>query len=246
MLMARGMTAEGHADWELARKYYLEAADKWPTDAALWKSLGRIQFRLDQFEKAAEAFHKSLELSSSDSNTYWWLAATLLLSNQKEEYQKLIERMDRLGHVGTSWAELARTTNLGKNSPEAAQRALMLAEKGTADRSAPDWQFRLLATSRIRAGQLDEGVKYHLDAVKRLPNSRANMLHWLPLAIAAHQRGDRSETQKWFDLSKEQMAQLRKEFSPELSTPLNVHINDWIEAQVLYREVSELLENQKK
>ena len=243
----KGQIAEGHGDWELARKHFQQACDHWPADANRWKQLGKVHFRLEQFDKAAAAFTNAVELSKLDANNYWWLGATLLLSGQKDQFQKIAEQSQQL-HSENSGVlmEIARTANLGVGTPQTVQQALSLAEGVTRAKSTVDWELRVLATSRIRAGQLEAGNKYHLEALDRHPMSHTNILHWLPLAIAAHRKGDLQEARKWFEKATMWMDQTRKDFPRELATPQHLHINDWLEAQVLFKEVGELLEMPKK
>jgi tetratricopeptide (TPR) repeat protein len=120
---------------------------------------------------------------------------------------------------------------------------VLWAEKAVASHPKSQWCLYTLALAHYRAGQFKEAVQRSHESLKADPHWCGIPLNWLLLGMAYQRLGQPEEARQWMDKASAWRERASRGSSPkgEQATPPDVHLNDWLEFQVLWREAEELL-----
>jgi tetratricopeptide (TPR) repeat protein len=198
--------------------------------------------RLGHFARAAADYAQALHYQPDWTHLLWCRAVMLVLAGDAEAHQHLCRAaLDRYENGGSAGAlfDIARTCSLAPLPLIEARRALKLAERAVADSPNTSWYQRTLATCHLRAGQPEEAIRLHTASAEGSTLSRT--LRWLPLALAHHQIGEGDQARAWHEKAAALIDAAVRDMPKEASGPADVHPNDWLEIQALYREAATLL-----
>jgi hypothetical protein len=91
----------------------------------------------------------------------------------------------------------------------------------------------------LRAGDLDQAITLHTEVLSQTKSPP--VLQWLALALAHHRKGEAGKAREWFARATTWFDREMREQAPDADTLGNLHVHDWLEAQLLRREVEAAL-----
>jgi WD40 repeat protein/serine/threonine protein kinase/tetratricopeptide (TPR) repeat protein len=208
-----------------------------PKAGELWVTRARDRARRSQWALAAADYMRGIE-SRPASDDWLECACVRLILDDADGYNRLcyqlIERAGPDPEPAVAYV-LARTCALGPAAGVDPARAVEWGEKASVGLSKTPWVLHALGLARFRAGQdeqalalLTESDGYRWDGA---------FLDWLELALIKHHQGHKEEAQRWFMKAVERLDQAR----PATGSPVSFVAIDWLEAQVLRRQVEALL-----
>jgi tetratricopeptide (TPR) repeat protein len=168
-------------------------------------------------------------------------AAVLLLSGDQVGYRKMCaEMLQRSGWPGVRPYHAARACTLAADSvKDAALLARMAAfELRLAQREF--WSLTEQGALAYRAGRYDEAATLLEQSLKADDKPARAMLNWLWLALVEHRRGKPVEARAWLEKATKWLKQYPKGI-PAAPEATGLHLHNWLEAQILRREVETLL-----
>ena len=233
-LHIRGRNLAARGDWAGAIASYTRAIDG-GGDRRILEERGAIHSRMGRFAEAAADYGRT--------HNAWNHACNLLLAGDEAGYRKvcaaLLARHEKDSSHGSLFSA-ARACTLGEGAVDAPRRVLDMAKRAVDASPTTSWYRRTLATAHLRAGDFDEAIALHSKLLGDKASASAT-LHWLPLAIAHHKKGQPDEARKWYDKADKILDAAVKAMPADAATPDGMHVNDWLEAQCLRRDAAKIL-----
>jgi WD40 repeat protein/tetratricopeptide (TPR) repeat protein len=209
--------------------------------AELNAALAYYYIHLDQWDKAAAQFAQA-DWSRPLGGYAFTYACLFLIRGDREGYTRFCQGMiQRLAQTEAPFEAylLARTGTMARNSPVDPARAVQWANQAVAAYQAP-LCWHVLGLAQYRAGQFDQALESFTKAnVKAWTEWELN---WFGLALVHNRLGHPEEARRCLDQG---IQWLEREGSPSPERPAKIHPMDWLEAQVLRREVEEVLKTKR-
>ena len=101
------------------------------------------------------------------------------------------------------------------------------------------WSLTEQGALHYRARRYKEAVPVLRQSLQAEPRSGAAVLNWLWLAMSYQQLGEREEAQRWLDKATAWLDKIGNVIPANADT-LNLHLHNWLEAQILRREAQKL------
>ncbi len=161
-----------------------------------------------------------------------------LIRGDSEGYDRFCQGMvKRAGQTEDHFEAfiLARTCAMARKSPVDPTRTVQWANQAVAGNQGA-WYFHALGLAQYRAGQFDQALQSFTKSNVEAWTLRE--LNWFGLALVHHRLGHPAEARRCLDKG---IQWLERYGSPGPGHPANIHPIDWLEAQVLRREVEEML-----
>jgi serine/threonine-protein kinase len=205
------------------------------------------QARLDvaqkQWKNAVESYAQFIRIVPNIDGEIWFeYAAAQLLTGDRNGYRRTCKRM------------LELTAAPAKIRGYLAARACTLAPGSVDDEDLPSrasdeelqrsrttfWSLTEQGALRCRANQFKEAVPLFDRSIRAEPKVGAKVVNWLWLALANMKMGDEDEARHWLNEGAVWLDSL-KEQMPKDAERMGLHLHNWLEAQVLRREVESIL-----
>jgi WD40 repeat protein/serine/threonine protein kinase/tetratricopeptide (TPR) repeat protein len=219
-----------------------------PKDRRLWAACVRHHAWQGQWDKAAAAlklFQLKPEEALSPSNLHDWIAFACLhvLAGDDEGYRQFCSRtVERFGKSqdAMTLTLLARVCTLERDVLPDRERAIRMARQALGklrdDRLWLSAAQHVLGLAYYRTAQLEEAVRLSRESAKTYP-TWCPYLRWPVLAMTYHRLGQKEEARKWLNRTKEWFKQQTADrLNNDLRPPPEVHVENWLELQVLLRE----------
>jgi hypothetical protein len=104
------------------------------------------------------------------------------------------------------------------------------------------WYLHAHALALYRAGRFEAAIARCHDSMKAAPTWRGVPLNWLLVAMAHHRLGQAEEARPWLDKAVQwRGGTFNGRRQVDIPYPPEVHLNDWLEFEVLYREAEALV-----
>jgi eukaryotic-like serine/threonine-protein kinase len=218
-----------------------------PTNPDGYQRLGRAHIAKRDWGKAADNYRRAVELASPGDGELWFeCAAVQLLAGDRAGYRRSCVRLLELGtaripnvrsyHVARAWtlAPLADEKDSAKVSALAARELKQSA--------AEFWSLTEGGALLCRAGRPKEAVPLLERSLAANEKPGAAVLNWLWLAFTYHQLGQADKAREWLARADAWLDKLGGEKPPlPRADELGLHDHNWLEAQVLRRELDALL-----
>jgi WD40 repeat protein len=221
-------------------------------DLVSWQDKGAALVDLRQWDQAAAAFDKALELEPNNPRLWLETAYLRLRTGDTEGYRKLCAHMlERFGK-STNVQEIAHLAHTCALAPQAladVTRVPKLAERALALRPASTgqdpWHVHILGLAHYRAGENDRTVACLERSLKQNEGWRYNMLlNTLVLAMAHQRLMHAAEARQWLDKARQGIDQENRN-RPEKGgrfAPPGWNWWDWIGVDLLHREAQTLID----
>jgi tetratricopeptide (TPR) repeat protein len=225
------------APWD---KVFEKVAELRPQETTLW--LGRAQYRAlrGQWAEAANDFAKVIHSRPLSDETFEYAALLLLLDDRRGYQQYCQELVARTGEPqGSDAYYLARVCSIGPADGVDPSRIVDWANRGLADR--PPWTLAVLALAECRAGQFELAIEHYQESNTLPGGDELRARNFFGLAMIHHRLGQTDAARE----SLEEARQLFQQVQPTKpgGTPLLNFLGEWIEQNLLSREVERLVQS---
>ena len=199
----------------------------------------RYYIRMSHWDKATAAFEKvDLWARPLREDVVFARASLYLIQGDSEGYDRfcrdMLQRVPQTEDHFEAYV-LARTSAMGRQSSVDPAQAVQWAKQAVAG-DQPPWYFHVLGLAQYRAGQFDEAQQSFTRS--KIETWGGRDLNWFGLALVHHRQGRPDEAQQCLDKG----IQWLERFGPPGSEqPTTIHYADWLEAQVLRREVEDVV-----
>jgi serine/threonine-protein kinase len=215
-----------------------------PHRGSAYRDLGWVYVAQRQWAKAADNYGRALELDPPGNGEAWFeYAAVQLLAGDREGYRRSCARVLELGAERTPNVRpyhVARAYTLAPAEAADLAKVSELSARELRRYGSQFWSLTERGALLGRAGQLEEAVPLLERSLTANAKPGAAVLNWLWLAFAYHQLGQADEARRWLDRAAAWLDQLGGEM-PARPDTLGLDLHNWLEAQVLRREVGALL-----
>jgi serine/threonine protein kinase/tetratricopeptide (TPR) repeat protein len=238
--------------WERALVEFSRALELAPEHAQARQGRAYCYSVAGQWDKAAADLSARLRpepLGSAPLDDTWFQFACLgLLQSDVPGYEHLCQQLlvkisrTKQGFTG-SYAFLAgRCCLLHPTEGVPGAQALVWAEKAVADGPRVPWYLHTLALAHYRAGHFEQTLRYCRESQQADPRWGGVILNQLLEAMAHQGLGQHEEARK----CRQAAAQWREtavDGTPAAGAacPPDMHLNEWLEFEVLFREAEALL-----
>jgi serine/threonine-protein kinase len=228
--------------WEQA---FAQVAKVRPKDGHPWRARGRAEARRGRWKEAAAALAKSIALEPPDDAEIWFEYACLqLLSGDEDGYRRTCARM--LADAETKKRPLrpylvARACTLAAGGVADLKRLERLAEPELLRERAVYWSLVEQAALEYRGGRFDQARKLTGMGLRDYRDWDGKVLNWLWMAMAQQRLGQKDYAQKYFQKAEEWFARYGKEMPYLKNWTSELHLHDWLEAHVLFREAQTVI-----
>lgn len=205
-----------------------------------WNLARRIASR-GEWPEALQQYKAVIPNPPHDAQFWFELAAVSLLAGDHRTYERTRDQMvERARPASLRVFLVARAVTLTTAPAEMARAAGALAEPEFLANPSVFWSVRQRGAILCRSGGDAEAIRLFEQGLATSPSKGRSVLNWLWLAIANHHLGRAEEAARWRDTAVEWLDALPKGM-PSNATELGLHLHDWLEAQILRREVEALL-----
>jgi serine/threonine-protein kinase len=227
-----------------------------PSAKKFLEALAAARSRVDrkQWARAAELYRDLLKTAPADSGidiTEVWFefAAAQLLSDERQGYRETCkfllsaaqEKKSGQGKKLRSFL-VARACTLAPDpdidvalAAEVSRNELTSSPKGF-------WSLREQGALECRRKRFREALPLFEASLREEKRSGAAVLNWLWLALAHHHNGQTNEARDRLKMAQDWLNSLGNEYPAQAERLHNLHRHNWLEAQVLRREVEQLLD----
>jgi serine/threonine protein kinase/Flp pilus assembly protein TadD len=187
----------------------------------------------------------------SPGDDIWLQSACLrLLKGDVQGYKKVcqhlleVARKSKQELAGQTAYMVSRTCLLHTTDGEDLSQLVRLAENAVASDPRAAWCLHTLSLAHYRAGRFDQAVRSCRQSNRALPRWGGRALNQLLLALAYERQGKRNEARDALrDLIAWREAGARGGPQRWPGSPPEMHLSDWLEFQLLYREAEGLFGN---
>jgi WD40 repeat protein/serine/threonine protein kinase/tetratricopeptide (TPR) repeat protein len=214
---------------------------------------GLAYAHLKQWDHAAAEYEEAVQLRPDDPDLLCEYGAVLLLSDDVDSFHMVL---------GTVWERFAKTTDprtkylvarIATMSPSSAPepaRVVALAEEAAA--SAPKdtwdpkaaWYLHTLGVAHYRAAQFDQAARRLHESIDASPNSPAQVVNWLALAMTHQRLGEFAEARQWLDRATHWLEHSTEEGHGRSFD--DIHPHDRLTCLLLLREAKQLLDGEAR
>ncbi len=231
------------------QKSWRDEWEKWKVfterDPETMLERARRQADRRQWAEASADYSRYLKESRSTNGEVWFEHAALLcFLGRREEHEKVCKHMAEQSAKGKMRAFLAgRVCTLIPLTPSLAEDLKIASapidrELGQARSDA--WSLTEQGAILCRNGQISEALGKFDQSLQAEPRPGAAVLNWLWLALAHHQARDEDQARRYLSKAKKWLDPLGNDF-PNHADLLGLHRHNWLEAQILRKEVEQRL-----
>lgn len=197
---------------------------------------GRASAKRKDWSTSRKYLLQALEAGQANSDEGWFeLAAVELLANDIPGYQRTCSFMlERCESAGLRRFLVARANTLGPIPAQALTRAADLAVPELDLSAHSDWSLTERGALLCRQGHLEEGIGVLQESIQVSDDPVNAVINWVWLAHAHWKLGHPDEARRWLSKAVDWLD--RTDGIPE-----RIHLHNWLEAQVLRREVETTL-----
>jgi WD40 repeat protein len=207
--------------------------------AALYHQRGLAHAALQRYDLAS--VDVGLTQMLHRNHEWYWAdhAALLLLKGDQDSYRRfsaeLRQRPSLERKTGYLAYQVARVLIL---DPNAGVLCVNWAERGLA-MGRQGYSLHALGMAYYRAGQLEEAKQTFQASMQEDPRWTAQVLNWFGLALVHHRLGNTDEAQRWREKALHWLNSEAQRNPGQMNTCLPLHPHDWLESQLLKRELNE-------
>jgi tetratricopeptide (TPR) repeat protein len=199
---------------------------------------------LGEWDKAAAALAKAIDLGSDDVQGIWYPLAVLHLRAQRmSEYRSLCKRLlDQFGQKKELYVVI--TCKLAPNAVADLSRSVQIAEKLVTDKPQDSECVGVLGDALYRKGDFEAAVQRLETSIHISPQAGGAPFRKLFLAMAYHRLGRAVEAQQLFQEVTQWMTKNAKKQHPQgavLTAPLSWPYPYRLDLRLLRRETEEIL-----
>lgn len=201
--------------------------------------LGRsIAMRCD-WERGVEVYGRGQSIDPWETADPWFeYAALLLLHGDHAGYEAVRDRMIEDGERGSMRRYLvARTVTLAPNSSAIVERAERIAASEIDRLPGHHWSLFQRAALNCRQGRYERAIELIHEGLAVESNPGKNVVGWAWLAVAYHGLGEEEAASRWRS-KVEALLEASEGMYPDNAEAIELHFHNWLEAQVLLREVA--------
>jgi WD40 repeat protein/serine/threonine protein kinase/regulator of sirC expression with transglutaminase-like and TPR domain len=234
---------ETKEQWRTGLWYLNRLAKAQPRDSYVHGRLGKAHGRLGQFEEAARAYARAVELRPNDPLVWQPDAVMKLDLGDVAGYRKACASL--LRYVGPT--SVATTNNtaawacaLAPGAVADTARPVQLAERAVAQSPQTPLYGVTLGAALYRAGRYNDAV-LRLNATARTQLSGGTVTTWLFLAMAQQRLGHAAPAATWLDKAGQWLDQSTPEKPKDARMGIPVLWATWLEMQMLRAEAAALI-----
>jgi serine/threonine protein kinase/Flp pilus assembly protein TadD len=253
----RGWAYMRLAQWDRAIVDFSKALEMEPRYSQAHEHRAYAYSILGEWDKAATDVFPGGALQRAtwpyaDERAFQLACLRLLEGDVKSYHQQCQQVVVSFGQIKIPPPEenafrVSRTCMLRPETNPTPAQGVIWAEKAVASDLKSACYLHALGLAHYRAGQFKEAVQRSHDSLMADPRWGGNPLNWLLLALAYQRLGQPEDARPWLDKASAWQQRAIRGSSPkgEPPTPPDVHLSDWLEFQVLWREAEELLKQEK-
>jgi tetratricopeptide (TPR) repeat protein len=241
----RGWAYTRLRQWERAIPDFSRALQMQPRYREAQTHRGYAYSVLGQWEKAAaDLFPGGTVWKGGDDLAFQLACLRLLQGDTRIYHQQCREMITSTARIKIGFNESAfqasRACMLHPEGGTAPAQGVLWAEKAVAGDPKAGWYIHALALAHYRAGKFDQAVRSCGESQQADPHWGGAILNRLLLAMA-HQRLGRDEEARQCMATAVRWRQgaVDGTYKGEEVTPPAMHLSDWLEFEVLYREARE-------
>jgi WD40 repeat protein/tetratricopeptide (TPR) repeat protein/tRNA A-37 threonylcarbamoyl transferase component Bud32 len=210
-----------------------------PDDPLLWFARGLAQAREGSWERASDDFQRAGEFGAATEYSFD-RACLLLLAGDAHAYRGLVARMvaaDGRADDPVRCFVLARAGALAPDAVADPGNLVSWGERAVADQPGAPWALHALAMALVRAGRCEQALQ-RLEESDTVAPWSGSIVNDLAAGLAYHGLGKDAEARQRL----ERAAGLLDAMVPAVfDEPWALRMPDWLEAQVLRKELKALL-----
>ena len=208
--------------------------------------LGVAYAAVGEWAKAAAYYAQAIE-SQPLSDAWFQLACARLLAGDTKGYQELCKQvLQRAGATKDPYATYIASRLCMLRRQEAIEPAQLVrwAEQALASDPKAVWLLHALGAAHYRAGELDKALRRCRESLEADPKWGGAVLNWLVLAMTHQRLGHAEKARQWLNKAAQWRDKApRGTDKSVVVSPANLHLSDWLEFNVLYREAHALLKD---
>lgn len=190
-----------------------------------------------EWHRALAAYQAVMATAPDDAELWFEMAAVSLLCDDQASYERARDFMlDWKMPASLRPFLVARAVTLVPAADALIARAQSIGQSEFDAHPADFWAIRERGVLLCRAGQASAALPAFEQSLRVGPSKGRALLCWLWLALAHHQLGQLDEANRWRTLAFEWLDTLTHGMPPDATT-LGLHLHDWLEANVLRREI---------
>jgi serine/threonine protein kinase/tetratricopeptide (TPR) repeat protein len=222
------------ANWDevFARVLHLR-----PKDRDLWLGRARQLALRYNWAEAAEAYPKGIGPPSSRDESFEY-GCVLCLCGDYQAYNAWCQQLLGVKAEGDLPSFLLIRTLALAPQPVMPPAEMVLRSHQVVKNNANAWHLHALALAHFRAGEYDLAIQRARESDTMLWHAPARAQNWLLLALAHQRLGHTDEARSWQDRA---LQAIEQEIPANTGSRLSVPVPDWLEAEVLRREVEAAL-----
>jgi tetratricopeptide (TPR) repeat protein len=226
------------------RAFWADLTALIPVNRFSFVDQARAQASLKQWAKATENYARFVnDAPLSDGDVWYEYAAVQLLSGDRQGYYQTCQRV--LAGAGKA-AEMrpylaARLCTLGANSLEVTQLSATVSARELTQFATKFWSLTERGALDCRTSRFREAVPLFERSLRAESKPGAAVRNWLWLALAYHHLGEREQARRWLDKAGTWLDAVGGELPVGAELIFGLHLHNWLEANVLRREVEALI-----
>ena len=216
-----------------------------PRDGYSWRARGRVDARRGRWKEAAAALARSMKLQVPDDAEIWFEHACLrLLSGDTDGYRatcaQMLEAVEKKQRPLRAYL-VARACTLAPNAVADIKRPARVANQELMDNRVVYWSLAEQGALKYRAGRFDEALERLGLGLHYYPDWDGNILNHLWMAMTQYQLGKKEFAGKTLAKAEAWFAKYGKEMPTLKNWTYALHLHDWLEAHILFREARALI-----
>ncbi len=237
-LSLSGRFEEARAELGRASSFFPDKASELGSSRLHWELARRFAARKD-WRASADAYAQATQNSYAYDGEAWFeYTAMLLLAGDVEDYRRARERMLEQSNKGLQRPFLTvRAYTLMPGAVGDFSKPAEIAAEELQQSGSQHWSLTQQGAILCRTARAGDAVPLLERSIEADPKPASAILNWLWLAHAQHLLGHPVPARQWFDKA----ASWLDEQEAAMSTNgwvLPTHIHNWLEAQILRREVA--------
>lgn len=195
-----------------------------------------------EWSLAKTAYQKLMAIGSRDDHIRFEYACLQLLSGDDAGYQQSLGSIIADGEKMSVRAFLAaRTATLSRSMGKELVRAVQLSAQELTSNDIEPWAITELAALQVRSGKFEEATVRLRELLAKETKWAAEVVPRLWLCLALHGQKQTDAAKVEYEKAKKQLDQWGKSMPIHPEGPNKLHVHDWLEAQILRREVEALI-----
>lgn len=225
--------------WDEAHAVAREAVAANPSDAALaggqdwlhWRR-ARVAATRREWSSAADSYTLATSGRFANNGEAWFeLAAVQVLAGDAAAFRTVCNSMlERCENAGLRKFLAARACTLAPLSEEVLARATRLGMEELVQNAGAHWSLTARGALAFREGRAADAIRTFEESLEADQDPLHALINWVWLARAHLSVGQ-------FDVAQQWLAKAGTWLDQSENKPERIHLHDWLEAQILQREV---------